>query len=588
MDSKNSNICLYSYNSRGSSEEKLNYIQEIINLCGNNLPVCLVQEHFLLRSNIYKLSKFFKSSAVLAKPAFKNFENQNTGRPMGGLAVIIPKHLRKCTKVINCDSWRLQPVLFNCGGKQILIINSYFPTDPKTIAGENQELVSTLAELVNILETTTFDTLYLAGDINTEFMRRTSHVQAVRDFMLRCNLVSLWDYYEADFTHTFERESGEIYHNTIDHILTLKRSMGTIVTAGVLHNVANMSDHEPVYAVIKVDHVPKKEASEEQVRPPKPVWKNASDDQKLEFNDVLFRKLLSMDVPASVSMCTDVKCNDENHKKEIDCFVTKLLENISESGHETIPLVDPNRNTKGRKKTPGWKEIVEPFQDKAHFWHSVWCSAGRPVNTELHRIMKHTRNTFHYQVRKCRRVQDFIRNRKLVENCLENDTDLFSEIRKLRSNDNQEDITIDGAEGKDIPNKFAEIYDELFNREDDEENIEHLSNGIHRDINEESMREVLNINSEVIKEAMEKLKPNKSDPIYDFTSDFLKNAPDILYEQLALVLKSFLIHGHVTESLLLATLVPIVKDKLDDLCSSKIIDQLPLVLLSSSCLIGSS
>ena len=29
--------------SRGSSEEKLNYIQEIINLCGNNLPVCLVQ-----------------------------------------------------------------------------------------------------------------------------------------------------------------------------------------------------------------------------------------------------------------------------------------------------------------------------------------------------------------------------------------------------------------------------------------------------------------------------------------------------------------------------------------------------------------
>ena len=183
--------------------------------------------------------------------------------------------------------------------------------------------------------------------------------------------------------------------------------------------------------------------------------------------------------------------------------------------------------------------------------------------------MKHTRNTFHYQVRKCRRVEDFIRNRKLVENCLENDTDLFSKIRKLRSNDNQEDVTIDGAEGKDIPNKFAEIYDELFNREDDDENIEHLSNGIHRDINEESMREVLKINSEVIKEAMEKLKPNKLDPIHDFTSYFLKNTPDILYEQLALVLKSFLIHGHVTESLLLATLVPIVKDKLDDLCSSK-------------------
>ena len=34
------------------------------------------------------------------------------------------------------------------------------------------------------------------------------------------------------------------------------------------------------------------------------------------------------------------------------------------------------------------------------------------------------------------------------------------------------------------------------------------------------------------------------------------------------MIKSFLIHGHVPEILLLATLVPIVKDKLCDLCSS--------------------
>ena len=34
------------------------------------------------------------------------------------------------------------------------------------------------------------------------------------------------------------------------------------------------------------------------------------------------------------------------------------------------------------------------------------------------------------------------------------------------------------------------------------------------------------------------------------------------------MIKSFLVHGHVSEVLLLATLVPIVKDKLGDLCSS--------------------
>ena len=68
---------------------------------------------------------------------------------------------------------------------------------------------------------------------------------------------------------------------------------------------------------------------------------------------------------------------------------------------------------------------------------------------------------------------------------------------------------------------------------------------------------------------MDKVKANKSDSIYDFSSDFLKHGPDILHEHLANVIKAFAIHGHVTEQLLIATLVPLVKDKLGDLCSSK-------------------
>ena len=48
----------------------------------------------------------------------------------------------------------------------------------------------------------------------------------------------------------------------------------------------------------------------------------------------------------------------------------------------------------------------------------------------------------------------------------------------------------------------------------------------------------------------------------------MKAAPDILYHHLAEVIKSFLVHGHVSQHLLLATLVPLVKDKLADICSS--------------------
>ena len=36
-----------------------------------------------------------------------------------------------------------------------------------------------------------------------------------------------------------------------------------------------------------------------------------------------------------------------------------------------------------------------------------------------------------------------------------------------------------------------------------------------------------------------------------------------------IMIRAFVVHGHVSNSLLLATLVPIVKDKLGDLCSSQ-------------------
>ena len=48
-----------------------------------------------------------------------------------------------------------------------------------------------------------------------------------------------------------------------------------------------------------------------------------------------------------------------------------------------------------------------------------------------------------------------------------------------------------------------------------------------------------------------------------------KQAPDVLYEKLASVIRSFLIHGHVTHFLLIATLLPILKDKLGSISTSK-------------------
>ena len=147
--------------------------------------------------------------------------------------------------------------------------------------------------------------------------------------MSRLNLIKLWDIHDVDFTHTFERETGEVYHNTLDHILTLDRSVASIETAGVIHHIENMSDLEPIYAIIKVAHTSKGDDDDnEPVGKPKPVWRNATDDQKLEYNDILFRRLLQMEIPESVKVCNDVNCNDEKRNSDIDNYFGDILVNI--------------------------------------------------------------------------------------------------------------------------------------------------------------------------------------------------------------------------------------------------------------------
>ena len=64
------------------------------------------------------------------------------------------------------------------------------------------------------------------------------------------------------------------------------------------------------------------------------------------------------------------------------------------------------------------------------------------------------------------------------------------------------------------------------------------------------------------------MKGGKSDVVFEFNSDCLINAPEILHTHLANLFRAFLIHGKVAVILLLCSLIPIVKDNLGDITSS--------------------
>ena len=92
--------------------------------------------------------------------------------------------------------------------------------------------------------------------------------------------------------------------------------------------------------------------------------------------------------------------------------------------------------------------------------------------------------------------------------------------------------------------------------------MQRIKKEIHQRIGQSDIMEVLRITPGIVKEASDKLSQYKSDPISDIVSDYLLNTPDILYTHLSNIMRSFVIHGHLSSMLAICNLLPIIKDKL--------------------------
>ena len=94
-----------------------------------------------------------------------------------------------------------------------------------------------------------------------------------------------------------------------------------------------MSDHEVPYAKIKSTKVEISDSAENKSNNAKPSLKDASPDNKLEYEDVLFRKLLTMDVPDCLQLCSNQKCQDEQQIAAIDDYAKEILAGKSLLNH---------------------------------------------------------------------------------------------------------------------------------------------------------------------------------------------------------------------------------------------------------------
>ena len=109
------------------------------------------------------------------------------------------------------------------------------------------------------------------------------------------------------------------------------------------------------------------------------------------------------------------------------------------------------------------------------------------------------------------------------------------------------------------------MYSDLYNSVEDTENLDRVSEQVQLRVGTYSLQDV----AKVVKETASKLRAGKTDPVFTFSSDCIKVESEKLAYLLSIIIQCYLVHGHVKRFLLLATLVPIIKDKLGSINSSK-------------------
>ena len=557
MEEKSSII---SYNSRGFNKCKQDFLRNILSEVGGH-TFLFNQENFLLKKNGYIAEQALPEHRIVFKPAVKD---SLEGRPKGGMFIAVPICFKDCITEVAVDSNRIQCVLARVAQCKLLLINSYFPTDPRGEFDEN-DLVIILNEIQKLIDENDFHHLIIGGDINADFGRKTRFVDMIREFIESTGMCKSWDGFPVKFTHVTEKE-GITYTSTIDHFMWNASFDVLVDDAGVINSPENMSDHCPIFCHFCLP-APKGESKESKSKPKIPSWSHAKEENRAVFYEELTKKLERISIPCHATQCKDVHCDKSDHREELDNFMAEILGVVEQTAEETLSN-HGNHNKKQKRRLPDWKDEVDPVKDTAQFWHAVWKSAGSPMNCNLHGIMKRTRNAYHLIIRKKKRLLDRLKREDLLQNCLDNDGSIFEAIKRQRRCKQTCASTIDGHT-EDIPDYLATKYERLYNSVDDKENLIRLEGDIENLIDDKSLTFVNLISTDVVKlVTREKLKPGKTDPNSKITSDFLIHGPDILFELIATCFRSYIIHAHVSSFLLISTLVPLIKDKLGDLTSS--------------------
>ena len=167
-----------------------------------------------------------------------------------------PAEIKEYVSDVSPNHWRVQAAIIHSLNNNVLIVNTYFPTNPKVIGFDFTDLLSTLLSIKDVLQRNDYNSVVWTDDINANFCRQSRFIKIIESFIDQNEFIRAWYKFPRDFTHIYEVNDIS-YTSTLDHFMWRKNIEGNLIEAGVLHLPINFSDHCPIFCHLRVSELRK-------------------------------------------------------------------------------------------------------------------------------------------------------------------------------------------------------------------------------------------------------------------------------------------------------------------------------------------